>query len=113
MRRFKKLFAGRQGFDPILGAKVFSKVVMARDFWFERLSNSQLHRSVSFTAVHPNPRDSTLVVELVAGGRERQRADHDRRRRHSSVGHPDQHHGLEAVGSNVIQNGMSPTIPAT
>jgi len=36
---------------------------MARDFWLKRFSHRRLRRSVSFTAVYANPRDSTLVVE--------------------------------------------------
>jgi hypothetical protein len=53
--------AGRQGFE--LGARPVSNMVMARDFWFKRFSHRRLRRSVWFTAVHPNPRDSTVVVE--------------------------------------------------
>jgi hypothetical protein len=53
--------AGWTGLEP--GADTFSNLVMARDFWFKRLSHKRLHRSVSFTAVHPNSRDSTGVVE--------------------------------------------------
>ena len=53
--------AGRQGFE--LGASLFSKVVMARDFWSKRLNHRRLRRSVSFTAVHQNPHDPPPVVE--------------------------------------------------
>ncbi len=53
--------AGRQGFEP--GAGPVSNMVMARDFWSKRLNHRRLHRSVSFTAVHPSPPDSAPVVE--------------------------------------------------
>jgi hypothetical protein len=53
--------AGRQGFE--LGARRFSKLVMARDFWFRRFSHKRLRRSVSFTAVHLSPPDSPPFME--------------------------------------------------
>jgi hypothetical protein len=52
--------AGRQGFE--LGAKRFSKLVMARDFWFKRFDHRRLRCSVSFTAVHHSPLASPPVV---------------------------------------------------
>ena len=53
--------AGWTGLEPVAG--LFSKLVMARDFWFKRLSHRRLRRFVSFTAVHPNPRVSPRVME--------------------------------------------------
>jgi hypothetical protein len=53
--------AGWTGLEP--GARRFSNLVMARDSGLKRLSHRRLRRSGSFTAVHPNPRDSTRVVE--------------------------------------------------
>jgi len=43
----------------------FSKLVMARDFWFKRFNHRQLRRFVSFTAVHPSTRESTRIVEIL------------------------------------------------
>lgn len=57
--------AGWTGLALEPGATGFSNLVMARDFWFKRLSHRRLRRSGSFTAVHPNSRHSPLVVETI------------------------------------------------
>ena len=59
--RSERRLAGWTGLEP--ETSLFSKLVMARDFWLKRLNHRWLRRSVSFPAVHPNPRDSTRVVE--------------------------------------------------
>ena len=53
--------AGWTGLEP--GADTFSKLVMARDFWFKRLSHRRLRRFGWCTAVHPCPRGSPIVME--------------------------------------------------